>query len=166
MSAAITLRPVTEGDSGILFEIYVGTRDDAASVEWTAEEQGSFLRMQFEAQRTDYQNRFPTSQHSIILVDGVARGRIWVDRGNDEIRLLEISLLPGSRDRGTGRVLLNRLIAESHEAGIPLRHSVYKANEAALRFYSRLGFEVIEEFDLYVLMEWVGSQRGVTPRNE
>jgi hypothetical protein len=25
---------------------------------------------------------------------------------------------------------------------------------------------VIEELDLYVLMEWVGSQRGVTPRNE
>ena len=166
MSAAIKLRPVAEGDAGFLFEIYVGTRDDAASVEWTAEERESFLRMQFEAQRTDYQNRFPTSEHSIILVDGVACGRIWVNRGKDEIRLLDISLLPESRGRGTGRVLLNGLIAESHEAGVPLRHSVYIANEAALRFYSRLGFEVIEEFDLYVLMEWVGLQRGVTPRNE
>jgi ribosomal protein S18 acetylase RimI-like enzyme len=166
MSAAVALRPVAEDDAGFLFEIYVGTRDDAASVGWTAEERDSFLRMQFEAQSTDYQNRFPTSQHSIILVDGVACGRIWVDRGNDEIRLIDISLRPESRGRGTGRILLDRLIAESQEAGTPLRHSVYKANEAALRFYSRLGFEVIEELDLYVLMEWVGSQRGVTPRNE
>jgi ribosomal protein S18 acetylase RimI-like enzyme len=149
---------VAEGDAGFLFEIYAGTRDDAASVEWTAEERESFLRMQFEAQRTDYQNRFPTSQHSIILVDGVACGRIWVDRDTNEIRLLDIALLPESRGRGTGRILLNRLIVESQDAGVPLRHSVSKANVAALRFYSRLGFEVIEEFDLYVLMEWVGQQ--------
>ena len=38
--------------------------------------------------------------------------------------------------------------------GVPLRHSVLVDNVDGLRFYERLGFEVIEDFGMYVLMEW------------
>ena len=154
MSAAISLRPVTAGDRDLLYRVYAGTRDDVRRLPWSDEQSREFLEMQFAAQQSDYETRFPNAEHSIVLVDGVAHGRIWVDRSGTEVRLLDIALLPERRGRSTGRVLLERLIAEARAAAKPLRHSVYKANTGALRFYERLGFEVVEDLELYVLMEW------------
>ena len=159
MAAEITLRPVTPSDREFLRRVYVGTRDDVQAVPWDDAQRRAFLDMQFEAQQTDYETRFPGAEHSIVLVDGVAHGRIWIDRRGDEIRLLDIALLPERRGHGTGRELLERLIAEARDAGLPLRHSVYKTNGAALRFYERLGFEVFEDYEMYVLMEWTGVSR-------
>ncbi len=150
----MTLRQVTGADGDFLLRVYSGTRDDVRALPWPAEQRREFVAMQFAAQSSDYEARFPDAEHSIVLVDGVPHGRIWIDRADTEIRLLDVALLPERRNRGTGRVLLERLIAEAGEAGKPLRHSVYKSNVAALRFYERLGFVVVEDYELYVLMEW------------
>jgi len=150
----IELRPVTAEDRDFLFSVYASTREDVAQAPWSDEDRTAFLQMQFEAQSADYAARFPNADYSIIVADGVDVGRIWVDRGPNEIRLLDIALLPERRNRGNGRVLLERLIDEARLTFRPLRHSVYKTNIAALRFYGRLGFEVIEDFEMYVLMEW------------
>lgn len=152
----ITLRPVATEDEDFLRAVYASTRaDEMELLPASDEEKRAFLDMQFDAQRSDYAARFPDSDHSIILLDGQPIGRIWVGRWEDEIRLLDIALLPEARDAGTGSELLGRLQNEAREAGLPLRHSVYKANEGALRFYERLGFSVVEDFEMYVLMEWV-----------
>lgn len=152
--ASITLRPVTDDDEAFLLELYASTRDDVAGSPLTEADKAQFIAMQCRAQRTDYETRFPEAEHSIVVVDGVSAGRIWIDRRDDEIRLLDVSLLPGDRNSGVGGVLLDRLIAEATAAGTPLRHSVLTENEAALRFYRRRGFEVIEDFGMYVLMEF------------
>ncbi|MGI9644273.1 MAG: GNAT family N-acetyltransferase [Ilumatobacteraceae bacterium] len=165
MSAEISLRQVNRTDEPLLLELYASTRDDVAQAPLTDEERREFIRMQFDAQRTDYEVRFPAAQHSIVLFDGAAGGRIWIDRRPDEIRLLDIALLPEHRDEGIGRVLVERLIDEARIAGIPLRHSVLSTNLDALRFYERLGFEVIEDFELYVLMEWRWTGQSSTRVN-
>ncbi len=156
MDAHVALRPVGQDDREFLFQVYAGTRaDEIAQTGWSDEEKRAFLEMQFTAQHADYTKRFPDSEHTIVLVDGEAVGRVWVARWDEEIRLLDIALLPERRNAGTGKTLLERLQTEAAQAGLPLRHSVYKMNEGALRFYERLGFAVIEDFDTYVLMEWV-----------
>lgn len=154
----IELRPVVAYDDAFLLRVYASTRaDELAQVPWSDEQKREFVEMQYRAQTADYQERFPGTDHSIIVVDGVPVGRIWVGRWDDEIRLLDITILPDRRDRGTGGVLLAELIDEARTAGKPLRHSVFKSNEAALRFYRRLGFEVLEDFEIYVLMEWTDA---------
>ena len=159
----IDLRPVTAADDAFLLSVYSSTRaEEMALVGWPDERKRGFLEMQFRAQTTDYHARFPESDHSIIDVDGVAVGRMWVGRWNDEIRLLDIAILPEHRNRGTGQALLESLIEEARIDGTPLRHSVFKDNDRALRFYGRLGFEVSEDFDTYVLMEWIEGGSAVT----
>ncbi len=157
-----TLRPVAPDDEPFLRRVYASTRaDEMALVPWSDDEKQAFLDLQFDAQRTDYSARFPDSEHSIVLVDGEPVGRIWVGRWEDELRLLDIALLPEHRNAGTGSTLLRGLKEEAEAARLPLRHSVYKANEGALRFYERLGFTVIEDFEAYVLMEWLpGALEG------
>lgn len=150
----LELRSVTAADDDLVFSIYASTREDIAVAPWDATQREAFLRQQCSAQRSDYEARFPDATHSIIVVDGIDAGRIWVDRRTDEIRLLDIALLPDYRNRAIGAELLGRLIDESAAAGTPLRHSVYKDNVDGLRFYDRLGFAVVEDFGMYVLMEW------------
>jgi ribosomal protein S18 acetylase RimI-like enzyme len=162
------LRPVESSDEPLLRRIFASTREaEMQIVPWGEEEKEAFLDMQFTAQKTDYAVRFPRSEHSIILVDEVEVGRVWIDRGEDEIRLIDIALLPERRNGGTGTTLLRRLQAEASAADRPLRHSVYKQNTGALRFYERLGFQVVEDFETYVLMEWIpGSHAGPSPTTE
>jgi ribosomal protein S18 acetylase RimI-like enzyme len=151
---AAVLRPVTAGDAALLFDVYASTRSEELAVTgWTEERRQAFLAMQFHAQQSDYTSRFPDAEHSIIAVDGADVGRIWVNRSPSEIRLLDIALLAQSRNRGIGTDLLRSLIEEAEAAALPLRHSVYKANDRALRFYGRLGFTIVEDFETYVLME-------------
>ena len=161
MDADVTLHPVEQNDREFLFRVYAGTREDElAQTGWPDEEKHAFLEMQFAAQQADYGKRFPDSEQTIVLVGDSPVGRMWVARWDEEIRLLDIALLPEHRNAGTGRILLERLQAEAARTGTPLRHSVYKMNDRALRFYERLGFSVIEDFETYVLMEWV-PPRGV-----
>lgn len=159
MAGAVRLRPVTPHDEAFLRSVYAGTREHELSfLPWTAEQKEAFVNFQFEAQKLDYSRRFPKGEHFIVLVADRPVGRFWVNRSSTEVRLLDIALLPEERGKGTGTVLLKRLQEEARQAGLPLRHSVHSLNVDALRLYERLGFEVLEDYDSHLLMEWSGSR--------
>jgi ribosomal protein S18 acetylase RimI-like enzyme len=86
-------------------------------------------------------------------LDGRPAGRIWVARSADEIRIVDLALLPSARGGGVGTHLFQELIAEAAEASLPLRLSVRKNNHAALRLYERLGFVVVGDDDVYLQIE-------------
>ena len=82
-----------------------------------------------------------------------AAGRLYVARWSDEIRIVDIALLPDYGNRGIGTTLLRELQSEAAAAGRPLRIHVERFNPA-LRFYERLGFRQIEDKGVYLFMEW------------
>ena len=88
------------------------------------------------------------------MVDQQPAGRIWVGTDNEQIRLLDIGLLPEFQNRGVGTALLQRLIAYAASERKALRHMIFVLNNNAERFYERLGFKQIEEFGAYKHMEW------------
>ena len=151
----VSLRPVTPEDEAFLLAVYDSTRaQELAQVEWGEGQREQFVRWQFDLQRREYDVRFPDAAYNVILVDGRPAGRIWTGADKDQIRLLDIALLPEFQNHGVGTVLLRRLIDQARQAGKPLRHMVYVLNNEADRFYERLGFVVIEEFGAYKHMEW------------
>ena len=155
MKSTITVRLARDGDTEFLFQVYASTRsEELVLTGWTDEEKRAFLVMQFNAQLRDYLARFPRSEQLVVLADGTPAGRLWVNGSKDEIRLLDIALLPGYRNTGIGTLLLKHLQKEARVTGKPLRHSVHKDNLDALRFYERLGFKVVEDFGIHTLMEW------------
>jgi ribosomal protein S18 acetylase RimI-like enzyme len=87
-------------------------------------------------------------------MDEEPAGRIWTGEDNEQIRLLDIALLPRFQNRGAGTILLRELMKEAASAGKLLRHMVYVLNNDAHRFYERLGFQVIEDLGAYKHMEW------------
>jgi ribosomal protein S18 acetylase RimI-like enzyme len=153
MDRDISLRPVTPKDEAFLYSVYAGTREqELAQTGWNDEQREAFLRMQFDAQHQDYTRRFSSAEFQIILSNEVPIGRLYLDRRDDEIRIVDIALLASHRNGGVGSTLLRSILAEGRESGLPVRVHVERLNPA-LRLYGRLGFRQISEDGVYLLME-------------
>jgi GNAT superfamily N-acetyltransferase len=151
----VSLRPVAPDDEEFLLEVYASTRaDELALIDWSDEQKAAFVRMQYGAQRREYEARYPDAEYDVILLDARPVGRLWIGRDAEQIRLLDIALLPAAQNRGVGGALLRRLIEEARLTGRKLRHMVFVLNPNAQRFYERLGFRVFEEVGAYRHMEW------------
>ncbi|MFL6227317.1 MAG: GNAT family N-acetyltransferase [Pyrinomonadaceae bacterium] len=160
----VELRPVAPADDEFLLDVYASTRaDEMALVDWDDATKRAFLGSQFAAQRADYESRFPDADYHIIVVEGERAGRLWVARTPEQIRLLDIALLPEFQNRGVGRFLLGGLIEESERTRLPLRHMVFQFNTAGMRFYERLGFKPSGEMGAYTQMERQPSTAATQP---
>ena len=156
----VTLRRVTQDDELFLLAVYASTREaELAQAAWAEGQREMFVRWQFDLQRREYDARFPDARYQLILIDGVPAGRIWTGEDEDQIRLLDIALLPQFQRRGAGTILLRELMKEADNAGKPLRHMVFVLNNDAHRFYERLGFVVIEDLGAYKHMEYRPVQK-------
>jgi GNAT superfamily N-acetyltransferase len=150
----VELRPVTDNDDQFLLSVYASTRDEELSqVQWPEGQRELFLRWQFDLQRSEYAKRFPGAAYDVILVDQKPAGRIWIGADAEQIRLLDIGLLPEFQNRGVGTGLLRRLMDHAAAERKVLRHMVFVLNNDAHRFYERLGFNVIEDLGAYKHME-------------
>ncbi|MEA2203823.1 MAG: hypothetical protein QOE77_599 [Blastocatellia bacterium] len=152
----VTLRPATAKDDAFLFKVYRSTRaEEMALSGWLDVEQRSFLKMQFQLQRDFYKQQFPEAEHVIILSGGEPAGRMMVDRTRaDELRGVDIAVLPEFRNAGVGSLLIKGLLAEATAAGIPFRIQVERSNHKAIRLYERLGFSNEGETETHIAMEW------------
>jgi len=156
----LVLRARQDEDEEFLVALYAGTRaEELSQVEWGEGQQYLFVKWQFDLQRREYETRFPDAEYNLIFVDDQPAGRIWIGRDKEQIRLLDIALLPEFQNRGVGTLLLRRLIDEARAAGKPLRHMIFVLNNDAHRFYERLGFVVIEDLGAYKHMEWSKDRR-------
>ena len=155
----VELRPVSDTDNEFLLGVYASTREEELEqAEWAEGQKEMFLRWQLGLQRREYEARFPDAAYDIILVDQQPAGRIWVGSDDEQIRLLDIALLPQFQNRGVGTELVRRLIKEAAKQGKALRHMVFVLNNNAERFYERLGFKLIEDFGAYKHMEWRSNE--------
>ena len=151
----VELRPVSESDDQFLLSVYASTREEElAQAEWAEGQKEMFLRWQFDLQRREYEARFPHAAYHVIVVDERPAGRLWVGSDDEQIRLLDIALLPEFQNRGVGTALLRRLMDQALKSGKILRHMVFVLNNDAHRFYERLGFTIIDDLGAYKHMEW------------
>lgn len=148
------MRPESAADEDFLYALYASVREpELAATGWNEAARAQFLQMQFRAMRQGYRSMFPQAAGSIILAGNKPIGRLVVNRDQDEIRLVDIALLPAYRSQGIGGELLRALVAEARHAGQPVRLQVLKGSAAA-RLYARLGFRRMEDAGLYDQMEW------------
>lgn len=154
----LSLRRVTADDDEFLLSVYDSTRaEELAQAEWAEGQREAFLKWQFDLQRREYDARFPDAEYDLILIDDQPAGRFWIGRTDEQIRLLDIALLPQFQNRGAGTLLIQSLIEEARAVDKRLRHMVFVLNSDAHRFYERLGFVVIEDLGGYKHMEFKTS---------
>ncbi|MBV9957175.1 MAG: GNAT family N-acetyltransferase [Acidobacteria bacterium] len=153
MPEDVRLRPVGEEDMEFLRAVYASGREaELAQVPWSEAQRDAFVQMQFTAQLNHYREHSPAAEHGIILADERPVGRLYVERREGEIRILDITLLTAERGRGVGSSLLRALLEEAEETGKSV--SIYVENyNPSRRLFERLGFRVIEDDGLNLLLE-------------
>lgn len=139
---------------GFLSRVYASTREEELAVTgWDDATKKAFLEQQFRAQHDYYVANYEGASFDVILVDGEPAGRLYVMRGSETVRVIDISLLPGYRGRGIGEGLMRSVMDDAAGAGTSVTIHVERQNRAAT-LYRRLGFEELEERGVYLLMEW------------
>lgn len=153
--ATIDLREVVPGDRAFLRAVYGSARwEELEPTGWSEEQKDAFLDHQFEAQDVYYREHYEGATYDVIVVDGFPAGRLYVARWPEEIRIMDIALLPTERGKGVGTVLLRDLQDEAAADGKRVTIHVERENPA-MAWYERLGFRRVEDRVPYVLMEWL-----------
>ena len=151
----IVIRDAENKDAPFLEKLYFETRrDEFAALGWDENQLAMFLQMQFNIQTQSYKMQFPDARISIIELDGAAVGRMIT---TGEILLVDIAVLPASRNHGIGSFVLKRLLDEAKSKRKSVDLQVLKTNIPAIRLYERFGFEKTGESDLYQAMRWQDS---------
>lgn len=148
----ITLRPTTDDDLPFLEALYASTRaEEVALVGWSPEMQQTFLRQQHAAQHAHYRTHYANAAWRIIERAGEAIGRLYWRETEQDLHIIDISLVPGSRGTGLGEALLRDMAAHAAQDGRGLTIFVEK-NNPARSLYARLGFEPVEDHGVYDFM--------------
>lgn len=157
----IALRAVAPADRPFLLRVYAATREEElAAAPWSPGQKDAFLRMQFAAQDSHYRAHYPGAEFSVVLVDGEPAGRLTLARWPDELRIVDIELLPAFRGRGVGTALLEQALAEADVRGVPTSICVERQNPARA-LYERLGFRLVgDDGGVYLLLVRAPARRS------
>jgi GNAT superfamily N-acetyltransferase len=154
LNNSLTLRPARGEDAAFLLQVYQSSRgEDLRELGWDETRVAEFLDMQYEAQRTFDAQDYAQAKDEVILSAGEQAGRLLVDSRENEIRCVDLALLPKFRNRGLGTLILRRLQREAAEANKPLRLQVIRYSRA-LSLFERLGFVRTSESGTHFQMEW------------
>jgi len=151
----VALRPCTDIDLPFLRRVYADARaaELALVADWSEAQHEEFLRFQFDAQHRHYHAHYPEADYDLILEHGRPIGRLYVCDLPGEIRLMDIALLAGERDRGIGGALVRDLLDRAAALGKPVTLHVEDENPAK-RLYQRLGFREAGRVSFYRHMRW------------
>jgi ribosomal protein S18 acetylase RimI-like enzyme len=154
-SAAITFRPIkeTREDLEFLYKVYASSRvEEMAMTGWNDQQIEEFLRMQFDFQHKQYMQNYKNASFDIILYHKKPVGRLYVDRRQEDIRIVDIALLTEFRRQKIGSKIMEALTAEANEKNVTLSLHV-EHNNPALGLYYRLGFEKKGDTGVYFFLE-------------
>jgi RimJ/RimL family protein N-acetyltransferase len=149
----IRLRGSSPADVEFLAALYASTRwEELAPVPWNDEQKRAFLRHQFDLQAAEYARAYPGASFDVVELDGEPVGRLYVNRGRIDNRIVDLAIVAAWRNRGIGGRLLAALIEEADATSRSLSIHVEAFNLGARRLYERFGFRLAEDKGVYLLL--------------
>jgi GNAT superfamily N-acetyltransferase len=168
--ADISLRPAVDGDEQFLKRVHRAARHwEFASLLQSGDVElyHKIMEQQYDSQHRFYFAHYDKAHYGIIQWTNISVGRLYVDYRDEEVRVLDIAVLPDYRGRGIGRVVMTGLCLEAAMRRKPVRLCVHYLSRA-VRFYQQLGFRRIGvEGPNYVMEQRQSDAEGhrqLTPR--
>lgn len=147
----LTLSAITPADAPFLLSVYAATRaEELALTNWSDKQKEMFLHAQFDAQQRHYQSRYPHAFLNVIKSGNQSVGRLYIAELADEIRIIDITILPEYRNRGIGTKFIKDVLQTGADKKKPVQIYIENFNRSA-QLFSRLGFKPVSEEGVHVL---------------
>lgn len=152
-----TLRPVADTDRELLLAVYAASRAiELSMVPWDDEQKRAFVAQQLDAQTAFYAEKYADASHEIIVVDDIDVGRLYVDRREGEIAILDVAVLVGHRGRGVGTSVIEALKAEAAASNCTVGVYVEVYNPSQ-KLFEKLGFVMTSDDGMNRRFEWCAA---------
>lgn len=161
LPAGLHLRPSTTSDQPFLNKLYQSTRDDLNLVDGEDDFIVHLKEGQHEAQTVSYEDHFPDAMFFVIEYHQERAGRVILDFGPNEIRVIDISLITEARGKGLGTGIMRSFIHCSEQTKIPLKLCVLTHNMQAKHVYAKLGFVLEDHVPPRDYLAYYPSTQGI-----
>lgn len=151
------LRDRTDTDQAFVQALYSSTREDLRQALPDPAQLLPLLAMQQNAQEAGFRRQFPEARQWLLLRSGRPIGRVVVDAAAQNLRVVDIAIVPEARRSGAATAVLRALQAHALAQGLPLCLAVAHGNHAAQSLYRRLGFATTSEDGTHAQMVWRGE---------
>ncbi|MFZ6658743.1 GNAT family N-acetyltransferase [Undibacterium sp. TJN19] len=151
------LRPLRESDQVFLDDLYASRRLDLQQLPMAPVIVAQMIKMQQHVQMSGIQQHFPEAQHFIVEEAGQPVGRVVIDAGTSDLRLVDIAMMPQAQRKGIARSVLRAMQEEALENNLNISLAVEIHNQAARALYLQMGFFVQGSDGLFEQMHWYSS---------
>jgi GNAT superfamily N-acetyltransferase len=155
------LRPQIGDDGPFLRELFISRRwqETLAATGWNDQQRLAFLHSQADLQQQHYARQYADAAFMLITQHSQPIGRLCVLHSDNEVRLVDLALLPAWQRQGLGTALLEAVVALADQAGKPCTLSVEPFSPAH-RLYERLGFAPLNLQGPYLQMRRAPREDG------
>lgn len=149
----INFKAITSDDLGFLYKLYASSRREKISLTgWPKKQIEEFLRDQFLQEHSSYIENYPQGWFTIIRYNEHLIGRVYVNYADDEIKILDIKLLPQWQKRGIGARIIKIILEKADEKGVPVRIYVEESNPV-MSYFKQFGFTQSRDFGMELMLE-------------
>jgi ribosomal protein S18 acetylase RimI-like enzyme len=154
LPAGLSLRPSRPSDQPFLDSLYRTTREDLRLIDAEDDFIEELIDMQQRAQTNGCGDMFPNAMYFIVEYHGERIGRLVLDFGHVEARVVDISLIPAARGKGLRLQVLRAVQAVAAQAMTPVTLISRCDNLQAKQCYLQMGFAVEEAQPPFERLIW------------
>jgi ribosomal protein S18 acetylase RimI-like enzyme len=150
----LSMRLVHAEDSLFLDALYRESRPDLLALPLAPSAIEQMIAMQRGSQSAGVKQIYPNAQDWLLCWHQELVGRLLLDMGRDDIRLIDIAVAPAWRNHGFASSVLEALQAHAARTNQSISLAVQCDNLVASRVYRRAGFSVCSSDTLFNQMIW------------
>jgi GNAT superfamily N-acetyltransferase len=149
-------RPARSTDKDFLSKMFRENRDDIRAADAEVDYIESVIEMQLRAQEGGYGAQFPNAVYMVIEKNGTRIGRVTLDIGPVELRLVDLDFIKKAQGKGFGSSIILWRMQTAAKTKRPLLVPTRRDNISLGRFLEKYGFLEDETMsdEVYARMTW------------
>jgi GNAT superfamily N-acetyltransferase len=158
LASLTRLRSCEASDDALLYDVFCTTWQSEVAALPNQNLAQHVLRIQHIAQERRFAKNHPGYERFVVLEHGEPAGRLYVHRTDEQLEIVDLTLLTAFRSRGIGTALVRELfeLATREDLAISLR--VGRRLRRVTEFYLRLGFDLVDVDDLDNTFQWTPAR--------
>jgi ribosomal protein S18 acetylase RimI-like enzyme len=154
LPSPLSLRCIGSEDQDFLNALYADSRPELQALRSDPDTFASIIAMQQQMQYKGLTQRFPNAQYWLVLSQSEAVGRLILDWGDHDLRLVDIAIVSAAQRQGIASALLKALQQAASRCGRNMSLTVSQTNAPAQALYLSLGFKQHQDDGLFVQLFW------------